>query len=79
MYILDVLTSSTAPLADSKLISPVPGGSRPLCPVSNKSDGVRATAVEKVDAGTLDRCQGSSVFPLYAKQQLSERGPCSHI
>ena len=39
-----------------------------------KSDGVRSTTVEKVDAGTLDRCQGSSVFPLHVKQQPSEPG-----
>ena len=44
-----------------------------------KSDGVQTTTVEKVDAGTLDRCQGSLVFPLYTKQQSSERRPCSHI
>ena len=62
MYILDVLTSSTAPLSDSN--PPVPGGS---CPVSNKLDRVQSTTVEKVDAGTLDRCQGSSVFPLHVK------------
>ena len=42
-------------------------------------DGVQSTTVEKVDAGTLDQCQGSSVFPLYAKQQPSERRPCFHI
>ena len=77
MYILDVLTSSTAPLADSN--PPVPGGSRPLCPVSNKLDGVRSTTVDKVNAGTVDQCQGSSVFPLHVKQQPSECRPCSHI
>ena len=76
-YILDVLTSSTVPLVDSN--PPVRGGSRPLCPVSNKLDGVQSTTVDKVDAGTLDRCQGSLVFPLHVKQQLSECRPCSHI
>ena len=31
-----------------------------------------AITVEKIDAGTLDRFQDSLVFPLHAKQQLSE-------
>ena len=28
---------------------------------------VRTTTVEKADAGTLDRCLGSAVFPVYVK------------
>ena len=31
------------------------------------------TTVANADAGSLDRCLGSSVFPLYTKQQPSER------
>ena len=44
-----------------------------------KSDGVWTTTVEKADAGTLDQCQGSLVFPLHTKQRLSERRSCSHV
>ena len=42
-----------------------------------KLHGVRTATVEKANTGTLDRCQGSSIFPLYMKQQLSGRRLCS--
>ena len=69
MYVLDISTGSRALLSNSNLSC--------TCPVS-KLDGVRTTTVEKADAGTLCQCPGSSVFPLYMKQQLSERSLCNN-
>ena len=64
MYVLDVSTSSRAPLTNSNWS--VPGGSRPLCQCQTKSDGVRTTTVEKADAVT------GVYSPVYTTQSALE-------
>ena len=70
MYVLDVSTSSRAPLTNSNGLQLVAANCFVQC--QTKSDGVWTTTVEKANAGALDRCVGSAVFPLDTKQQLSE-------
>ena len=77
MYVLDVSTSSRAPLANSNGLHLVTADRSVQCQA--KFGGVRTTTVEKADAGTLDRCLGSTVFPLYTKQHPSKRRLCSRI
>ena len=69
MYNLDVSTSSRVLLANSNpcCMHLVVADHSVQC--ETKSHGVQATAVEKANAGTLEWCLGSSVFPLYIKQQ----------
>ena len=44
-----------------------------------KLNGVGTPTVEKANAGTLDWCLDSVVFPLDTKQHPSECRLCSHI
>ena len=55
MYVLGVSTSSRVPLANSNGVHLVAADRSVQC--QTKSDGVRTTAVEKADEGTLDRCE----------------------
>ena len=63
MYVLDVSTNSTAPLANSNGLHLVTADRSVQC----QTNEVQTTTFEKADAGTLDRCLGSVVFPLYTK------------
>ena len=76
MYILDISTSSRAPLANNNGLHLVAADHSVQCQA--KSDGVRTTTVEKANAG-IHQCLGSAVFSLGTKQQPSECRLCSHI